>query len=70
MKSTELVLLHAEHLRALAAARLAYDLAVAAYRAAPDGPHKEQSQQAMYAAGDVVNLVQGCAYTTGQAVRT
>lgn len=62
--------LHAEHLKALAAARLVYDLVVIFYREAPAGPLKENAQQAMYAAGDVVNLVQGCTYTTGHAVRT
>lgn len=52
-----------EHLKALAAARRAYDQATAAYRAAPAGPLREACQQALYAAGDVVNLIQGCTYT-------
>ena len=61
--------LHAEQIKTLTTARMAYDLALAAYRSAPAGPYKEAAQQVHYAASDVVNLAQSCAYTTGHALR-
>lgn len=56
-----------EHIRALTAARRAYDEAMAALRAAPAGPQRDACQQALNAAGDVVNLVQGCVYSATAA---
>ncbi|HEY8361100.1 MAG TPA: hypothetical protein VIL30_26895 [Ramlibacter sp.] len=57
--------LQPELLRAISLARRSYDMAMAAHRAA----RSDASLQALNAAGDVVNAVQGCLYTVSHAVR-
>lgn len=69
MADLNLPALHTELLRALIVARNAHDEGVKALRSAITQTEKDRHRQVLYGLADTVNAVQGCVYTTAEAVR-
>jgi hypothetical protein len=69
MADLNVPVLSEELMRSVVLARKAYDEGMTAYRSATNADEKVRIQQVLRAISDVVNAVQGCAYTVGHAAR-